>query len=93
MKQTYVKPKIFVERFSLTQSIAVNCGIPASVGTMGNNLHSDPYSCMWDFGSVTAFMESGTGCASAYDQIAEGEDIDGYCYNNPTADMAVFGSV
>ena len=88
MKETYVKPTIYVESFALAQSIARGCGDVHS-GTVGQSTHKDEYSCAWDLNGMLLFLESNSACDFPMD---EGVEIDGICYNNPDGGRTVFAS-
>lgn len=89
MKQKYVKPTLIVERFTLTQSIATSCGAPGGTG-FGPN-HANAINCTWSAYDVEFFITSN----NCYEGPESNEDIfelDGYCYNNPTDQFAMFSS-
>ncbi len=95
MKEQYVKPLIAFESFSLTQTIAKNCG-DTHHSTLGESTHLDMYSCAWDAGGYTIFILSlGKGCE---DDGPEDEDdvenfeYEGLCYNNPDGGQEIFSS-
>ena len=85
MKEQYVKPTIIFESFSLTQSIAKDCG-DEHTGTLGQSTHYDRYTCAWDLGDFTIFLSH---CDMALD---EDEEIEGFCYNNPEGGQSIFSS-
>ncbi len=95
MKEQYVKPLIAFESFSLTQSIARNCGDTHS-GTLGESTHLDEKTCAWDVGGYTIFLlyldnspcEGGDGPESE-DEVFE---FDALCYNNPDGGKEIFSS-
>lgn len=92
MKEKYVKPKIILERFTLSQNIAATCqGVPGGAASMGNGpTAGNIYTCKWYFGGTYLFI-SGENCE--YGPDAEGElDADIYCYNNPDGGIQMFGS-
>ena len=89
MKQTYVKPVLVMENFTLNQSIAHNCGdnLDFSQGTL-----KDKSTCGWIIGDVdyngtvdTVFM-SRPSCSILT------ENYEGVCYNNPEGGYNVFNS-
>ena len=89
MKLEYVKPRIFVERFTLTQSIAASCGV-ASGTTFGHPTSNSATTCAWDLNGVLFFTANTMhGCMEI---VAEGSEMDGYCYNNPANMPAFFSS-
>lgn len=85
MKQKYTKPVLVIESFTLSQSIAHNCGknldfTQATTKTVET--------CGWNTGfpNEIVFMVPNNGCN------VEDEDFDGVCYNNPSAGINVFNS-
>ena len=86
MKEQYVKPVIFFENFSLTQTIARNCG-DAHDSTIGESTHYDEETCTWVLGDFTVFFGH-----CEYDIDEEGE-IEGFCYNNPDGGQGIFSSI
>ena len=91
MKEKYVKPVIMIERFSLTQSIAVACG-SSVVNPLAKHNHSDAFSCAWIMPEGSVFTNADHGCVDI-EPDPDNVDFWNYCYNNPTADMLMFGSV
>lgn len=88
MKQTYVKPRIIVERFGLTQSIAAGCGVNAS-NTLGKPTHYTKETCGWEMADgLILFVDSVTACT--YD-VEPDALVEGVCYNNPDGAM-IFSS-
>lgn len=88
MKQTYVKPSIVVERFSLAQSIAAGCA-PHNDG-WGHCNHWSKSTCGWVLpDGVNIAWISAPVCNDFY---GENESIYGICYNNPEGGMTIFGS-
>ena len=97
MKEQYVKPKIFFESFSLTQTIARTCG-DNHTGSLGQSNHYDEYSCQWVLGDQFYFFDGVPvpPCADA-ESIGSpepGDDVEiyGMCYNNPDGGREVFSS-
>ena len=88
MKQVYVKPRIIVERFALTQSIASGCGVVGG-STLGNPTHQNKYDCAWNLGGQLIFMEGMSQCSDI--PVKEDGEITGICYNNPDGAM-IFAS-
>ncbi len=86
MKRIYNKPIMLVETFAMTQSVAHNCG---------DNLDFDmamfqyKSTCAWNVGGVAVFTTGVTGCTTVVPPDAE---IGGICYDNPSENMAIFGS-
>ena len=83
MKSKYVKPTLAVEMFSLTQSIARDCGdsIPKSQLT-SNDIHS----CAWDLGGGATVFIPGPNC------VIDGTTMEYVCYNNPSEGNLIFRS-
>lgn len=90
MKEQYVKPLIAFENFSLTQTIARNCG-DKHQGTLGESTHLDEYTCMWDLGGFTIFFIE-NGCDDGPDEEGDEYEIEGVCYNNPDGGQEIFSS-
>ena len=88
MKETYVKPTIFIERFSLTQNIASGCGDYANAG-MGVPTTGDKTNCAWDMGGLMLFVSSPT-CNKP---VGKDEIIVDICYNAPSSNASVFASM
>ena len=83
MKRVYEKPVLYIERFTLTQSIAHNCGDNLDFG-MGTLKTKE--SCGWDVGGVVIFVEGNENC------IFPTEYLEGVCYNAPDGGYNVFNS-
>lgn len=91
MKEKYIKPRIIVERFTLTQSIAANCAVNASNSTIGTPKSADAHSCVWEVGGFAFFLENST--VNCLNDVGATDDVlNGYCYNNPTPATALFSS-
>ena len=103
MKEEYVKPLIVFESFSLTQTIARNCG-DTHDSTLGQSNHLEPNSCQWVIGEGEGamFLFFVDACEDSYaigDPTPEDlEDPDtifeygGVCYNNPDGGQEIFSS-
>lgn len=87
MKETYVKPTIFIERFSLTQNIASGCGDYTGAG-LGTPTTGDKLGCAWDMGGILLF--AGSKCNRP---VGEDEVITSICYNAPTSNASVFATM
>ena len=88
MKETYVKPSIVIERFSLTQNIASGCGvIDSSLGMPGQ---ADKNTCAWLVGGVVKIFVAQPTCTQLADAY---EDVNGICYNAPNSSVVVFGAM
>ncbi len=97
MKEQYIKPSIYFESFSLTQTIARNCGDTHS-STLGQSNHYNEYDCQWivgkgDEASIYFFVDT---CQDAGEIGDPGPDdefsINGLCYNNPDGGQELFSS-
>ena len=89
MKQSYVKPRMIIERFALTQSIAAGCGAVPGGNTLGQPAHYYKSTCAWDVGGILLFLDREI-CKDV--QVGEKDQVMGYCYNNPDGGTAIFGS-
>ncbi len=103
MKDRYVAPKIVIESFKLSQSIARPCG-DNHEGTLGESTHYNESTCQWIMNDEVIFFSS-TPCAdwaTYFDEEDNAEnmeenygdnfDINGVCYNNPTGVQTIFSS-
>ena len=82
MKKAYTKPVMIVERFTLSQTIAHNCGknLDFSMATLASKS-----SCGWDIGGLIFFMDP-TACTMCT------EEFDGVCHNAPEGGYNIFNS-
>lgn len=89
MKQTYTKPTLRVERFTIAQSIATSCGWVNGT-TYGKPNHADKVNCGWDdgFGSVYWLNET-ENCTTKVGIDFEHTEV---CYNNPNGNVTIFAS-
>ena len=90
MKMEYVKPRILVERFTLTQSIAASCGAPGGGTSLGKPTSQSAATCGWDLDGVLFF--AATTLVNCTEDVEEGFILEGYCYNNPANMPAFFSS-
>lgn len=83
MKSKYVKPTLAVEMFSLTQSIARDCGgsFPQSQLTA-----NDAHNCKWDLGGGASVFIVNQHCT------IDGTTMEYVCYNNPSEGNQIFRS-
>ena len=83
MKQSYSKPVLLVEGFSVAQSTARDCAdsIPKENLTFG-----DISSCAWDLGGGFTVFVAGVTC------MMDGETMGFACYNNPGEGNYIFRS-
>lgn len=86
MKNQYVKPVLVIENFTLSQSIAYNCGENLN---WNQATTKDVNSCGWETGfpGEVVFVKSVNQNCNISD-----EEFDGVCYNNPDAGINVFSS-
>lgn len=88
MKMEYVKPRMIVERFTLTQSIASGCSAAGS--SLGEAFGlTDKASCAWDHGGILFFLNGIEICRDV--QVVDDSDLEGFCYNNPSGSV-IFNS-
>lgn len=78
MKKTYMKPALFVENFSLSQSIAAGC--TAHKYDLGSPSSGDPNVCGWDYMGGTYFK------AGMNPDCTLG-DLELVCYNAPNGNV------
>ena len=99
MKERYVKPLLLFESFSLSQTIAKDCG-DTHDSTLGQSNHYNADTCNWVIGEgddaiVLFFYDA---CADAeelgFDEEYPGtlDDVEGLCYNNPDGGQMLFSS-
>ena len=92
MKQVYKKPVLIMESFTMTQSIAHNCGQTLDFQQATLKYKS---TCGWNTGidgdgngSIDVLFVNGNTCNRT---IGE-NDFPGVCYNNPNGGFNVFNS-
>ena len=92
MKETYVKPQLHVEYFTLSQSIAKSCGY-VDESYIGAPTHSEPGvdGCGWrtnndDSSSIVIWSD---GCNIPGNDNTQ---VDDGCYNAPSIAGAIFAS-
>lgn len=89
MKKTYQKPKISVERFTLSQTIAQSCGYVSGGESSGHPAHADKNTCGWDDGHGDVYWLTPDVCGEVVgDSFTNGE----FCYNNPSGGITIFAS-
>ena len=91
MKESYRKPLIFFESFTLAQTIARNCGDTHS-GTKGESTHYNENTCVWDLGGGVTLFFIENGCFDGPDGPDDVYEGDGICYNNPSGGQQFFSS-
>lgn len=100
MKEQYVKPKIFFESFSLTQTIARACGAMHD-GTLGEPNSADEYTCNWVFPSdeedEVIYLFFVDACEDSWvigdPEPGEPFEYENICYNNPEGGQEIFSSL
>lgn len=90
MREQYTKPLIYFESFTLSQSIARNCG-DTHDSTIGESTHYDENTCAWDVGGFTIFFPDH--CDDGPDSPEDEYEIEGLCYNNPDGGAMIFSSM
>ena len=87
MKKAYVKPGMYVENFSLSQSIAAGCGAHHN-SSLGTPMQGDKSTCGWLIGRDIIWV-----AAPACNELCPEElPMDGVCYNNPNGGQSIFNS-
>lgn len=91
MKKKYVKPVIMFESFTLTQSIAYNCGNHKAdpTGDDSGPTMQDKNVCGWYDGFDVIWLST-PACSDEYPADAE---IEEGCYHNAGGGVSIFGSV
>ena len=93
MKEKYVKPALYVESFTLSQSIAMLCGKEGEISRYRWNMHGLPLSesdstCAWDAGGGWLLFHEGSTCNWNMDEFT----WEGICYNSPNDSTPLFSS-
>ena len=87
MKKAYTKPGFYIENFSLSQSIATDCGlIRGQEGTLGKPGLKTKESCGWDMGNLIVWTANST-CTL---EIGAETPFEGVCYNAPNGGTSIF---
>lgn len=91
MRKPYQKPMLYVERFELSEHIAIGCKL---LDTDGNKNVLNPYECTMDYGGMVLFTsDPRSSCKIENGHIVFEVDRDPmFCYNGPSPDRVVFGS-
>lgn len=82
MKKAYEKPVLYIERFTLSQSIAHNCGENLDFGMATQTTKE---TCGWNVGPYEIFMDR-----LICDRPTK--YFDGVCYNAPDGGYNIFAS-
>ena len=85
MKKAYEKPGMYVENFTLSQSIATACGANPN-STLGKPSYADNSTCGWDMGNFIIWVQE----PACNDFEEPDAPLDGMCYNNPNGGTAIF---
>lgn len=88
MKKEYMKPRIIIEDFELSQNISAGCGA-AHNSNLGGPTQWGKTTCGWNAGGAVIWTEGNKGCTVKAEEDAE--EL-GVCYNNPEGGMNIFGS-
>lgn len=86
MKQKYIKPIISIEKFNLSQTVALGCGGYVDYERVNFNSREK---CGYDIGGGTIFFVEEPACTDM--SIGEG-DTGIACYNNPDGGWTIFRS-
>ena len=86
MKKVYQKPGMYVENFSLSQSIAFDCGADHN-SSLGKPGYADKDHCGWDVGNAIIWNIGSQNC-----DFPGGDFYEGVCYNNPNGNNVIFNS-
>lgn len=90
MKEKYVKPAIFIERFSLTQNIASGCA-GSTLGQPHNNA-TDISNCAWDMGGIILFNTDACDVPGGI-KLQVGDTFEAVCFNAPNSSLAPFATL
>lgn len=90
MKAPYSKPHFYLERFTLSQSIASSCDTNSNVAQCGPN-QSDKNSCGYVINGVSYWLEN-MGETICFMGMSENDEIGGFCYDNPSNGFTIFAS-
>lgn len=99
MKEEYIKPILMFETFTLSQTIAKNCGDTHTSSSFGESNHYNENTCQWVMGEFLVFMNTGCDIETTGDPEMDALLLDsllaeyGACYNNPENGQPVFSSM
>ena len=91
MKQTYTKPTLRVECFSMTQNIATHCGW-TDEAYVGRPTHAEKTTCGWapfPENDSIVYWTSPPACSGYYSENLVGAEV---CYNAPNGQAQIFAS-
>ena len=82
MKKQYEKPVMYIERFTLSQTIALNCGENVD---LGEPMYGSKETCGWNIDGTIVFT-SKPNCVELTEVFLD------VCYNAPAGGNNVFAS-
>ena len=82
MKKAYEKPVLYIERFTLSQTIALNCGENVY---LGEPTHGSKETCGWNVDGIIVFTSKNY-CSELTEIYLD------VCYNAPAGGYNVFAS-
>lgn len=88
MRKPYQKPMLYVERFELSEHIAMGC---ARVDSGDTTDAKSPYDCNFDWYGIKVFMKTGVCDKDGY-TLLDPDNNDFFCYHNPDPSQAIFAS-
>ena len=93
MKAKYTKPVLHMETFSLSQSVATNCGAAHS-STLGGPTWGDATNCVWKLSEYETYFLMGSSCTIEFtsEEANTPGIFENMCYNNPTPGQSIFSS-
>lgn len=90
MKSKYEKPRIVIECFTLSQSVASSCGYNKD-NYLGRPTHADIYTCAWIEVDGEKYWATAEACGE--DNVVSGDiEISEGCYNAPSGSKQIFAS-
>lgn len=87
MRKPYQKPMLYVERFELSEHIAMGC---ARIDSGDKTDAKSPYECNFEWYGIKVF--GGTACTEEGYTILDPDNNDFFCYHNPDPSQAIFAS-
>lgn len=88
MKKTYQKPRVCIEKFVLSQNVALSCGY-TDEEFIGRPEHTEKNSCGWNNGFGRVYWLEKPTCGF---EVDENFDTGEVCYNNPNGGVTIFAS-
>lgn len=89
MRADYEKPMVYIDDFTVSQSIAAGCGAVAGGNTLGKPTHWDKTTCGWNNGVDVLWTDANQEC---HEKVPDYAEVDGVCYNNPGGGNSIFSS-